>query len=184
LALRLGVERFRLGMAPRLVGPGQFVGRCVDRHRHPSFNRGAAADLRGAAPDHFRTAVCLPADCRRGAATRRRSVCAGSSATADRPSARRGDASADRSPATARNHHCGTAAAYRLLAARIRALYRPSRPGAHCHRPHMAERRLFGRRFRSGWSGYSGCTFRPRRARICRKAARLSWPVNCALSLG
>src|SRR5690349_752380 len=32
LALRLGVERFRLGMAPRLVGPGQFVGRCVDRH--------------------------------------------------------------------------------------------------------------------------------------------------------
>src|SRR5580692_1491045 len=135
LASYLGLERLWLGMGPRFMGLGQPVCWCLDRRNcRSSGDRGAAADLRRTAADCCRTSIYPPAADRSGPASRCCSFCTCCRAAAGRPAARRDGAAADRGPAAPRNYRCGGAAINHLHAARLRVLYRPSRPGLRHHR--------------------------------------------------
>jgi hypothetical protein len=182
LAPKLGLERFRRGMARGRAGVGRPVGRrVVRRDRRSPADRRTTADLHRAPADRRRTSRDLPTAHRSRPTTYGRPSRVGPAA--DRPAARRHTATADRRPAAACHCRGGGSTAHRLRAARLRALYRSSRPGLRDHRTRLVERRLHHRRGRGTRGGSSGRFFRPSRVWV-RRGGGVPWSGAWAVSQG
>jgi hypothetical protein len=174
LAPRLGLERFRLGMGSGRLGLGWSAGWCVVWcDRRSAADRRATADLHRAAAGRRRASRDLPTADRCRPTARVRSFRVGPAA-ADRPAARRRNPTADRGPAAACYRRCGGAAVRHLRAARLRAVFRSSRPGLRDHRTRLVERWLHHRRRRGTRGGSSDRSFQPSRVWVHRGVGRLS----------